>query len=88
MRIGILSDIHEAAGELRRALAVLRRHGADRLVHLGDLCGTHADLEETVRLLDEAGVDGVWGNHDFGLCGGNPTDEDRLRYSERLLSYM
>ncbi len=88
MRIGILTDIHEAADELRRALAVLRRHGADRLVHLGDLCGMCTDLEETVRLLDEAGVDGVWGNHDFGLCGGNPTDEDRLRYSERLLAYM
>ena len=88
MRIGILTDIHEAADELRRAIAVLRTHGADRLVFLGDVCGMHADLEETVRLMDEAGVEGVWGNHDFGLCGGNPTDEDRRRYSERLLAYM
>jgi predicted phosphodiesterase len=88
MRIGILTDIHEAVGELRRALAVLRRHGADRLVVVGDVCATHTDLEATVALLDEAGVVGVWGNHDFGLCRGNPTDEDRTRYSGRVLEFM
>ena len=45
-------------------------------------------LEETVEILDEAGAIGVWGNHDFGLCGGNPTGGDRLRYSGRLLDFM
>lgn len=88
MRIGILTDIHEAVDELRRALAALRQHGADRLVFLGDVCGMEDDLEATVRVLDEAGVVGVWGNHDFGLCAGNPTAEDRRRYSERLLAFM
>ena len=48
---------------------MLRRQGADRLVLVGDVCGMHTDLEETVGLLDDAGVVGVWGNHDFGLCG-------------------
>ena len=48
----------------------------------------HTDLEGTVALLDEAGMVGVWGNHDFGLCRDNPTAEDRLRYSERLLEFM
>jgi hypothetical protein len=88
MKIGILADVHENVDGLRWALAVLKEHGADCLVFLGDVCAMHTDLEETVALLDQAGVVGVWGNHDFGLCGGNPTAEDRSRYSPRLLEFM
>ncbi len=88
MKIGILADIHEARGELRRAIDILGRHGADRLVHLGDLCAMHTALEGTVEILDEAGIEGVWGNHDFGLCRDIPRAENRLRYSDRLLDYM
>src|SRR4051794_35230117 len=88
MKLGILTDIHEEHDYLRRALTLLRREGADRLLVVGDVCATHTDLEETVALLDDAGAVGVWGNHDFGLCGDNPTDKDRLRFSERLLTYM
>ena len=88
MKLGILTDIHEEHDYLRRALTLLRREGADRLLVVGDVCATHTDLEETVALLDDAGAVGVWGNHDFGLCGDNPTDEDRLRFSDRLLTFM
>jgi predicted phosphodiesterase len=88
MRIGILADIHEYVDELRRALVALKEHGAERFVVLGDVCGMDTHLEETVTILDEAGAIGVWGNHDFGLCRDNPTDEDRLRYSDRLLHFM
>ena len=88
MRIGILADIHESLDELRWASAVLKDHGADCLVVLGDVCETHRRLEETVAFLDDAGAIGVWGNHDFGLCLDNQTDANRSRYSERLLRYM
>jgi hypothetical protein len=88
MRIGILADIHEDLDHLRWAIAVLGEHGADRLVVLGDVCGMHAGLEETVTLLDQAGATGVWGNHDFGLCGDNPRPEDWQRYGERILGFM
>jgi len=88
MKLGILADIHEDLENLRRALGVLRSERADRLVFLGDVCCMHTDLEETVRLLDEAGVVGVWGNDDFGLCGENPTDEDRRRYSHQFMTFM
>ncbi len=88
MKVGILADVHESVDHLRWALAVLRREGAERLILVGDVCGMHTDLEQTVGLLDDAGVVGVWGNHDFGLCVDTPTDEDRLRYSDRLLTYM
>jgi predicted phosphodiesterase len=88
MRIRILADIHEHVGELRRALAVLKEHGADRLVVLGDVCGMDTSLEESVEILDEAGAIGVWGNHDFGLCRDNPRPEDRRRFGERVLTFM
>jgi hypothetical protein len=88
MRIGILADIHEDLGHLRWAIDVLVEHGAECLVVLGDVCGMHASLKETAVLLDEAGAVGVWGNHDFGLCGGNPSTEDRRRYGERVLGFM
>jgi predicted phosphodiesterase len=68
MRLGLLADIHEAVDLLREALGLFRRHGVDEVISLGDFCGMHEHLEETVTLLRDAGVVGVWGNHDFGLC--------------------
>jgi predicted phosphodiesterase len=88
MKIGILADIHEYVDELRRALEVLEEHGADHLVVLGDVCGMHTRLEETIEILDEAGAIGVWGNHDFGLCSDRPRPEERRRYSGRALAFM
>jgi predicted phosphodiesterase len=88
MRIGILADIHENLGHLRWAIDVLREQGADRLVVLGDVFELGHRLRETVDLLAEAGAIGVWGNHDFGLCGDNPRSEDRRRYGERVLAFM
>jgi predicted phosphodiesterase len=88
MKIGILADIHEHVGELRSALAVLNEHGADRLVILGDVCERNRNLDETVAILEEAGAVGVWGNHDFGLCGDGPRREVRGRFGGRVLAFM
>jgi hypothetical protein len=35
MKLGSLADIHEQTKQLRRAIAVLQQHGADRFVVLG-----------------------------------------------------
>ena len=88
MRMGILADIHEHEDELRRALTVLKEHGANRFVVLGDIFEWGRRLEATVNLLVEAGAVGVWGNHDFGLCGGNLRIEDRQRYGEPVLAFL
>ena len=88
MRLGILADIHEHIDHLRWALAVLRGRSVDRLVVLGDVFETGRLLRETVELLDGEDVTGVWGNHDFGLCGGNSTPDERLRYGGRTLDFM
>jgi predicted phosphodiesterase len=87
MKLGILADIHEATGNLRAALAVLRRQGAERLVALGDVFETGKHIGETVRLLREAGAVGVWGNHDLGLCH-EPTEAVRARYAGPVLDFM
>ncbi len=88
MRIGILADVHENLGHLRWAIDILRDRGADCLVFLGDVVEMGHRLRETVDLLVEASAVGVWGNHDFGLCGENQTPDDRLRYGEPVLGFM
>src|SRR5262249_42161592 len=80
MKLGILADIHEATGNLRAALAALRERGAERFVVLGDVFETGKDTVETVRLLQEAGAVGVWGNHDLGLSH-EPTESVRAKYA-------
>lgn len=71
MRIGILTDIHEEVEHLARALDHLGRAEVDTIVSLGDACDLYGGVSrapEVARLLQGAGVIGVWGNHDCGLC--------------------
>src|SRR3954454_4574542 len=88
MRIGILADIQEAVDPLRWAIGVLGDHGAGAFVVLGDVCGMHSALDETVELLAGTRAFGVWGNHDFGLCHNNQRPEDRRCYDARTLDFM
>jgi hypothetical protein len=60
MQLGLLADIHEQAEQLRRAVAVLRRHGADRFVVLGDVFETGKRMEETVGLLRRRREEYCW----------------------------
>jgi predicted phosphodiesterase len=68
MRYGLLADIHEDLPFLRTALDRFRGECVDRVIVLGDIFETGRALEGTTQLLCEAGAEGVWGNHDFGLC--------------------
>jgi len=92
MRIGILSDIHEDVRRLRRAISLLRHggghgEGVDQLVFLGDVFETGHAIDATVDLLTEAGVVGVWGNHELGLCH-EPEPKVAARYSNRVNRFM
>jgi hypothetical protein len=93
MRVGIVSDIHDAVEPLRRALRELNRRRVDRIVSLGDafdpwLPGTIG--VDIAALLSEAGAVGVWGNHDAGLSHEISTyireraDPSVLAFTERL----
>jgi predicted phosphodiesterase len=71
MRIGLVTDIHNDAGSLSRALAVLEDRGIDLLVTLGDTCDVFLPEEGMVAvatMLQERRAVGVWGNHDFVFC--------------------
>src|ERR1017187_2189137 len=87
MKLGILADIHEHDEELRKAIDLLAKHGADRFVVLGDVAERGERIEETVSLLRGVSAVGVWGNHDIGLCF-DPTEEIRQRYSASVLDFM
>ncbi len=88
MKLGILTDVHESLLNLKRVLEVLKTFKSDKLIFIGDVCRMCEDLERTVAMLADAGVEGVWGNHDFGLCQNDPSDELRARHSMALLCYM
>ena len=87
MRLGILADIHEQTKQLCKAITLLRKHGAERFVVLGDVFEMGKRMEEIVELLQEVGAVGVWGNHDIGLCF-DPDDRVCERYSAAVLAFM
>jgi hypothetical protein len=94
MRLGLLSDIHEDVEALAAAIAHCRRERVDRLLTLGDIFETGKRFAQAVNLLREAEVDGVWGNHEFGLFAGRGDsvesffDWTTLDYMHRLQSRM
>jgi hypothetical protein len=90
MKLGLLADIHEHVRELKLALTVFDRQGVDRIVCLGDVNEKGLSIHETVGLLAERNVPGVWGNHDFGLCS-HPSAlvvSSRVRYVGPVLDYL
>lgn len=94
MRLGLLADVHEDTARLAEAIVRCRLEGAERLVLLGDVFQSGERFDETVALLSKAHVEGVWGNHEFGICHqpdavieanfGGPTLEYMLRLRPRL----
>jgi predicted phosphodiesterase len=90
MRIGIVTDVHDEVEKLAGALAALRAENVDAIVSLGDatdLFGGWGCADEVAALLRGAGVLGVWGNHDHGLCR-DVGEKARSRASPAALDYM
>lgn len=57
MKVGIISDTHDDAGNLAAALGVLRSEGVTKILHCGDLCGP-----DIIRMLS---------GFDVRIAGGN-----------------
>jgi hypothetical protein len=87
MKLGILADIHEQVEPLRWAIHVLREHGAEHFVLLGDILEMGKHIDETVQLLEEVQAVGVWGNHDAGFCL-EPSERIRQRYTTQVCAFM
>ncbi len=68
LKIGLLTDIHEAVEFAEKAIRRLRKFHVDEIICLGDFCETGKRLDATCELLMAEGIRSVWGNHDFGLC--------------------
>jgi putative phosphoesterase len=67
MKIGVISDTHNALANVARIVELLNRAGVDRVVHTGDITQPKT-LEVLARL--EAPLVGVYGNNDAGERGG------------------
>lgn len=63
--IGLIADIHAAAGPLREALAIFKRERVDLILCIGDIAGYGTELEQCIELLIEGGCRTVLGNHDL-----------------------
>ena len=90
MLLGVVTDVHNHAAELARALESFRARGVDRVVTVGDTIdafGRGDGAAEVAGLLLRAGAVGVWGNHDFTLCG-DVRPATRARYPEAVFAFM
>lgn len=93
MRYALISDIHANLPALEAVLADIgRRPGVGAIYHLGDLVGYAPWPDETVALLERAGIAGVAGNYDstvatdYQHCGCRYEDPLQERLSH--LSYQ
>ncbi len=71
MRLGLITDVHNHAVELARALTLFREKPVDQVITIGDTCDAFSrggNPVEVASLLHDCGAIGVWGNHDFSLC--------------------
>ncbi len=87
MKLGLITDIHEQVEHLQTAINCFRRSSVEQIVVIGDVFEMGERIEETCRLLAEAKVSGVWGNHDFGLCL-DPDESLRAKYPPAVIDYM
>ncbi len=90
MRLGLVTDIHNHAPQLARAIALFQQHGVDQVLTLGDSCDAFCfpdQVAETARLLHSSRAIGVWGNHDFCFCRDFDV-LDRSKYPESVLEVM
>jgi hypothetical protein len=90
MRLGLVTDVHNHAAELDRALALFRSCGVEQVVTIGDTCDAFAPPEGAARvasLLSAGGAVGVWGNHDFALCR-DVSERQQARFGPTVLTFM
>ena len=88
MKLGILADIHEDLGHLRRALAVLQDRGADRLVVLGDVFETGPPPRCDRRAPGPRPGRSASGATTTSACAGTRTRTCGAGSAERVLDFM
>ena len=67
MKLGLISDIHANTDHLRRALILLREHGAGTILCAGDLVDGDSEGNAAVELVKTQNIPCVQGNHDHAM---------------------
>jgi putative phosphoesterase len=67
MKLGLISDIHANAKNLRRALILLREKGAEMILCAGDLVDGDSEGNSAAELIRVQNIPCVQGNHDRAL---------------------
>lgn len=70
--IAVISDIHANSFALDAVLSDIKARGATEIYCLGDLVGYNAHPRETLRMLRQADIPAVKGNHDMMAIGELP----------------
>lgn len=70
MNIGLISDVHANAANLRRAMLLLREQGAEVILCAGDLVDGASEGEAAAQLAKAENIPCVQGNRDFALSRG------------------
>jgi len=66
-RLGLIGDVHAEDEALERVIGFLQEQQVDRLLCTGDVVDGTGDVDRCCRLLTDAGVITVQGNHDRWL---------------------
>lgn len=69
-RVGIIGDVHARHRDLASALEFFRVERVDAVLSVGDVVDGVGDVEASVRLLRDAGVRAVRGNHERWILAG------------------
>jgi len=65
VKIGLISDVHAAAGPLQEALQIFSEARVEAILCAGDIAGYGTQLQQTVALLVKSGCHAIVGNHDL-----------------------
>lgn len=73
-RVGVLGDVHCEDEVLAAALALFRQRSVEAVLCVGDVVDGPGDADRTIRLLREAEVEVVRGNHERWCSSGTMRD--------------
>lgn len=83
-RLGIIGDVHAEHDRLAVALDYLHGHGVDEILCTGDIVDGRGCPDSSVRLLQQADVTTVRGNHDRWLLQDKARHVPQAHFAENL----
>lgn len=81
MKVGLISDIHANATNLRRAVALLRERGAETVLCAGDLVDGASEGNAAAQFIKAQKIPCVQGNCDYALSSERPAHKTNWHVS-------